>query len=206
MECLYQILIFLQRLLAPSKNLAGVDESTKHRLQSTESDVESYIEGDHELKHRWNPIKEVLRQERAWIEWKNDGAADWTLRCLEDHPWKDVYSRPSDTITLEDIHACLNDVGEAMEVEGRETDKMVEEMKAAEGLQGQFCRDLELPDFEELRVPTAKVEFWMNVLKNAFAGVSVAGFGRSTGIGSFDGDLGIGYSFLLENVSSAFRE
>lgn len=159
MECIVQIYVFIQRLLAPSKNPVVATENVRLRLQSTQSDVEHYVQGNHELKQRWSPIRECLHQETSWIEWKNDGAADWTLSGDADHPWNEQYCRSIDGLTIADIHACLDGNADTlMETDqDGEKDDTVWDMKAAEGLHGQFNRDLELPDFEELKVPNIKV-------------------------------------------------
>lgn len=151
-----QICIYIQRLLLPSKNPVITSDIVRQRLQSTQSDVEHYIQADQELKQRWVTIRECLRQEAWWIEWKNDGAIDWTLPPVEDHPWMSQYHDPMDDVTVADVHGLLD--GSAMELtEGSSEVDQGWEMKAAEGLHGQFNRDLHHPDFDELRVPDVKV-------------------------------------------------
>ena len=158
MECVVQMYVFAQRLLAASKNPVVTTDAARERLVQMLSDLEHYARGDHDLRQRWGPIHEVLQQEPRWIEWKNDGARDWTtLPAIEEHPWMEPFRGEMDELEISQILACLkeDDVDAAMDVPA--ADDTAWDMKASEGLHIDFDRDLGQPDLAELHVPTAKV-------------------------------------------------
>ena len=205
MECIVQIYVFAQRLLAPFRHTVVTTDGCKQRLTALLSDLEYYVRGDEQLKLRWTPVSNFLRQEPGWIEWKNDGATDWTLPPISDHPWSEHNCRPMDEQTISEIHACLNesvDVDMAdseMQVDSEETS----EMKATENLHLHFDRDLELPDFDELRVPTAKVSNsrqssqWCQMWSAGISGQRIRESGRNGGV---HGDARGRYLLLLAHL------
>lgn len=159
MEYLVQIYVCLQRLLAPMRHPVIISDAVKHRIASSQQALVNYILSDAELKLRWTPIQSSLAQEPSWIEWKNNGAKEWTSAPSKDHPWMQKYTSLADNLTIEEMtQSVLQERKEVMDLDPMDSSQEESwEMKAAEGLHGQFNRDLELPDLEEVKVPIAKV-------------------------------------------------